>query len=221
MSLLPSEKRLNGAGWMSVACALLSTTFAIPYFLVLGFEYPLFSAFLILVQLLVAVTAIGAYVNLLFLLNGPFRFRRANLPIGLLIAEFAVGTIISLFFHLPAVLPALYIAPTILIGLAAISGILAALLHLLLAVALRPVWKVVPRMNGYAWALFCLGFCSLFASTGYWLPGLSPLFVSLTFLARFATFMLLAGVFFGTARMAKAGWSNALLAQAGNTTKSA
>jgi hypothetical protein len=187
----------------------------------LGFQHPLFSAFLVTIQLLVAVTAIGAYVNLAFLLNGPYRFRRANLAIGLLVISIAVGTLLSLFFHLPAIFPALQISPMILIGLSSASGILAALLHMLLALALRPLWKVVPRLNGYSWALLCFGVCTLLASTGYWLPGLSRLIVPLTFVARFVTFCALAGVFFGTARMAKVGWSNALLAQAGDTNKSA
>ena len=221
MSLLPSAKRLNAAGWMSVACALLSSLFSIPYFMVLGFTHPLFSAFLVTIQLLVAVTAIGAYVNLAFLLNGPYRFKRANLPIGLLVVSIAVGTLLSIFFHLPAILPALQVSPMILIGLSSASGILAALIHILLALTLRPLWKVVPRLNVYGWALLCFGVCSLLASTGYWLPGLSRLIVPLTFIARFVTFCALAGVFFGTARMAKAGWSNALLAQAENDTKRA
>lgn len=220
MSLLPSAKRLNAAGWMAVACALLSSLFFIPYFMVLGFTHPLFSAFLVTIQLLVAVTAIGAYVNLAFLLNGPYRFKRANLPIGLLIFSVAVGTLLSLFFHLPAILPALQISPMILIGLSSASGILAALIHVLLALALSPLWKVVPRLNGYSWALLCFGICSLLAAMGYWLPGLSRLIIPLTFIARFVTFCALAGVFFGTARMAKAGWSNALLAQAENANES-
>ena len=220
MSLLPSEKRLNAAGWMSVACALLSSIFSIPYFLVLGFTHPLFSAFLVTIQLLVTVTAIGAYVNLAFLLNGPYRFKRANLPIGLLIFSVAVGTLLSLFFHLPAILPALQVSPMILIGLSSASGILAALIHVLLALTLSPLWKVVPRLNGYSWALLCFGICSLLASMGYWLPGLSRLTIPLMFISRFFTFLFLAGVFFRTARMASAGWSNALLAQAENAHKS-
>jgi len=216
MSLLPSDNRLNAAGWMSMACAVLSSIFSIPYFMVLGYEHRLFSPFLVTIQLLVAVTAIGAYVNLAFLLNGPYRFRRANLPIGLLIFSIAVGTLLSLLFHLPAIFTSIHLSPMLLIGLSAASGIVAALLHVLLALALSPLWKVVPRLNGYRWALLGFGICSLLASTGYWLPGLSRLIVPLTFVARFVTFILLAGVFFRAARMAKAGWSNALLAQAGN-----
>lgn len=219
MSLLPSENRLKVAGWIAVACAVLSSMFSIPYFMVLGFEHPLFSAVLVTVQLLVAVAAIASYVNLAYLLNGPYRFRRANLPIGLLVVSVVVGTLLSLFFHLPAILPALQISPMILIGLSSVSGIVAAVLHVLLALVLMSLWKIVPRLNGYVWALLFFGICSLFASLGYWLPGLSSIIVPLTFIARFVTFCALAGVFFATATMAKAGWSNALLARAENTSE--
>lgn len=220
MSMLPSEKRLSAAGWICVAYALFTSILSTPYFLGLSFEHPAFRAVLVTLQLLLAAAAIAAYVNLAMLLNGPFRFRRAHTCIGLAIGAVVASLLFSLALQLRGLHAAFNFSPTIIIGLSVPLSLASGLIHILLAWTLRPIWKVVPRLSHFSCALLCFGIVSLLASTGYWLPGLSHFIIPLTFIARFVTFMLLASVFFRAARMAKAGWSTALVEQAGNPDKS-
>ena len=217
MSMLPSEKRLNTAGWICVA--YLGLYISLVTISVLGPALSAIRVFQTALQLLMLAAAMASYVNLALLLNGPYRFRRANIPIGIVIAAAICGTVPSIFFIVYSLQPNLQFATEFVFRLSpyltAFSGIACGIL----AAALWRLRGVVPLLNRFTEALLFSCFVFLVIR----LPvaqNAFPFLILLFFAANAATYITLAGVFFRAARMAKSGWSNALLAQAENTPKS-